>query len=286
MKFWQVISMVDIHESVILAQKAEELGFEGMSIGDHLVTFKSQYEHYDYSDDGAVLWTTETHWPDPWVQIGAISQVTKTLKFVPQIYVLPMRDPFNVAKAISTAANLTNNRIKLGVGVGWQKSEFNILGQTFENRGKRTDEMLEVIELLMSGKIVEYHGQFYDFEPLQMSPGVSRRVSIYIGGYSAAAYKRAAHNDGWIGGQNTLEELASIIETLKIYRQALGRGMDDFEIMAGIIKPDKDKFKRAEDLGVDTIFKNAWLTERGRASEMSLEEKLIDMEIFADKYDL
>lgn len=108
------------------------------------MTFKSQYEHYDYSDDGQVLWTTETHWPDPRVQIGAISQLTTTLKFMPQIYVLPMRDPFNAAKAISTAANLTNNRVAMCVGVGWQKSEFDILGQKFENRGQRTDEILAI----------------------------------------------------------------------------------------------------------------------------------------------
>lgn len=285
MKFWQVIAMTDIDQLPILARRAEELGFEGVTLGDHLVTFATQYQAYEYSKDSAVIWYPQTHWPDPWVQIAALSQITTTLKFLTTIYVLPMRDPFNAAKAISTAARISNDRIILGAGIGWQESEFDIIGQSFRNRGRRTDEMLEVMKLLMSGEMVEFSGEFYRFEPLQMSPGVKRPVPVLVGGYSEAAYRRAARNDGWIGAQNDIDELPPIIAALQRERAALGKtAADPFDIILALRQPDADNFKRAEAMGVTRIFRNAWLDADGRASVMTLEQKLADMEKFAESY--
>lgn len=284
MKFWQVIAMTDIEQLPALAKRAEQLGFEGVTLGDHLVTFATQYDAYAYSKDNVVLWYPETHWPDPWVQIAALSQVTSTLKFLNTIYVLPMRDPFNAAKAISTAARISNDRIMLGVGIGWQQSEFDIIGQSFHNRGRRTDEMLAVVKLLMSGEMVEYHGEFYDFELLQMSPAVKKPVPVLIGGYSAAAYRRAARHDGWVGAQNDVEELAPIVAALRRERAALGRGDEPLEVIVALRQANADHFKRAEELGVTRIFRNAWLDENGRASIMTLDQKLADMERFAEQY--
>jgi probable F420-dependent oxidoreductase len=285
MKFWQVIAMIDIDQLPILAKRAEQLGFEGVTLGDHLVTFATQYQAYDYSKDSQVLWYPETHWPDPWVQIGALSQVTTKLKFLNTIYVLPMRDPFNAAKAISTAARLSNDRVILGAGIGWQEMEFKIIGQDFHTRGKRTDEMLKVMELLMSGEMVEFHGDFYDFEPLQMSPGVNKPVPVMVGGYSPAALKRAARHDGWIGAQNQIEELEPIMAALKRERAALGKtAADPFDVILALYQPSAENFQRAEELGVTRIFRNAWLDENGRASVMTLQQKLDDMERFAEKY--
>ena len=285
MKFWQVMAMTDMDQLPVLAKRAEELGFEGITLGDHLVTFATQYQPYDYSKDSRVLWYPETHWPDPWVQIGALSQVTTKLKFLNTVYVLPMRDPFNAAKSISTAARLSKDRVILGAGIGWQEMEFRIIGQNFHNRGKRTDEMLTVMRLLMSGEMVEFHGEYYDFEPLQMSPGVNRQVPFMIGGYSPAALKRAARNDGWVGAQHEIEDLEAIVKTLKQERAALGKTeADPFDIILALCKPTSEKFKRAEDLGVTSIFRDAWLDENGRASVMTLQQKLDDMEKFAAQY--
>ncbi|HEY3699692.1 MAG TPA: TIGR03619 family F420-dependent LLM class oxidoreductase [Spongiibacteraceae bacterium] len=285
MRFWQAIAMTDIDQLPTLAKRAEELGFEGVTLGDHPVTFATQYESYPYSADGRVLWYPETHWPDPWVQVAALSQVTTTLKFMSSVYVLPIRDPFSAAKAISTAARISNDRIMLGVGVGWQESEFDLVGQSFRNRGGRTDEMLTVMELLMSGQVVEFHGEFYDFEPLQMSPGVNKRVAVLIGGFSSAAYKRAARNDGWIGAEHDIEELPPMVATLKQERAALGKtAADPFDIIVALKQPTPENFHRAEDIGVTRILRNAWLDENGRASVMTLAQKLADMEKFAERH--
>jgi probable F420-dependent oxidoreductase len=249
MKYWQVMALVDMDELPVLARKAEEFGFEGMALADHLVTFDTQYQAYDYSQDATVLWYPETHWPDPWVEIGALSQVTTTLMFMTTVYVLPMRDPFSAAKAIATAARLSNNRVVLGTGIGWQKSEFDLAGQAFANRGKRTDEMLDIIGRLMAGETVEYHGRFYDFPRLQMSPGVTRPVPILIGGRSPAAYKRAARFDGWIGAQHQLEEIPGIVAALKSERATLGKAGEPFEIQLNVYDYSADTLKRVTEMG-------------------------------------
>jgi probable F420-dependent oxidoreductase len=283
-KYWQVMALVDMDQLPALCRKAEEFGFEGMALGDHLITFETLYQAYDYSKDAAVLWYPETHWPDPWVEIGALSQVTTTLKFMSTVYVLPMRDPFSAAKAISTAARLSNNRVVLGAGIGWQKTEFDLAHQPFETRGRRTDEMLDVVGRLMSGDVVEYHGDFYDFPRLQMSPGVTKPVPILIGGRSPAAYRRAARFDGWIGAQYHLGEIPEIVTALKAERAALGKEGEPFEIQLNLYDYGADTMKRAEEMGVTQIHKSAWLDENGRASRMSLDDKIRDMETFANMF--
>lgn len=284
MKFWQCMALVDMDQLPALCRKAEELGFEGMSIGDHWITFESQYQAYDYSKDSAVLWYPETHFPDPWVAIGACSQVTTRLKFMTTVYVLPMRDPFSAAKAISTAARYSNNRVILGVGIGWQESEFRLAGQDFRNRGKRADEMLDIVEKLMTGEVIEYHGQYYDFPRLQMSPGVTAPVPVIVGGHSTAAFKRAARHWGWIGAQYRPDDLPPVIAALRSERAALGKEREPFEIQLNLYDYSPDTIRRVEDMGVTQIHKSAWLDENGRVGRMSLEDKLRDMEAFAERH--
>jgi probable F420-dependent oxidoreductase len=284
MKFWQVMALTDMEELPALCRKAEELGFEGMALGDHLVTFASQYQPYDYHEDAVVPWYPETHFVDPWVEFGALSQIVKRLKFMTTVYILPMRDPFSAAKAISTAARLSDNRIVLGAGVGWQEAEFALVDRGFKDRGRRTDEMLDLLPKLMSGEMVEYRGEYFDFARLQMSPGVTKPVPILIGGKSPAAYRRAARHDGWIGSQHTLEELTEIASALRQARREIGKpDGEPFEFHVNLYDYSADALKRAEDLGATAIHKMAWLDEKFRAGRTPLEEKLRDMEAFAEK---
>ena len=142
MKFWQSLAFVELDQMVELAQFCEELGFHGVSYGDHLVTTQQQVDDYQYRDDGNIFWNPSTHWPDLWVMTSALAQATQRLHFLSTVYILPLREPVSVAKALSTAAYLSNNRITLGVGVDWQKAEFDMVGQDFHTRGKRTNEMV------------------------------------------------------------------------------------------------------------------------------------------------
>ena len=284
MKFWQCLSMLEMDQLPVLAKHAEDLGFEGITLGEHLITFAEQYEHYDYSKSNAIRWYPETQWPDVWVQIAALSQNTTHLKFLNTLYVLPLRDPFNVAKLISTAENICPGRILLGAGIGWQKSEFELVGQDFHTRGKRTDEMLEVMQLLWSGEPVGFDGEFYQFPKLQMSPGLKSRLPILIGGMSDAALKRAARNDGWAGAQHEMSELEELLPKLKEYRGELGRSLDDFDIGIGLYQPTDENINRCRELGVTILYREAFCDENGMASKMSLKEKMRDMDQFAQRY--
>lgn len=284
MKFWQCLAMLDMKELPTLARHAEQLGFEGISLGEHLITFSEQYDRYDYSKNNMIRWYPQTHWPDPWVQIGALSQVTTRLRFLTSVYVLPMHSPFDVAKSISTAANISDGRVILGAGIGWQKAEFELVGQDFHTRGRRCDEMLEVMHKLWSGEAVSHEGRFYRFPDLQMSPGLEHPLPIYIGGFAEPALKRAARHDGWIGGQHEMEEVEALVPALLDCRRATGRPVEDFEICLGLYQTDETTIARCAELGVTALYRHAFCDDRGMASVMTLDEKLHDMERFAERH--
>lgn len=284
MKFWQCLAMLDMEELPTLARHAEDLGFEGITLGEHLITFAEQYEHYDYSKNSQIRWYPETHWPEPWVQIGALSQVTTTLKFLNTLYVLPLRDPFHAAKLISTAANLCDGRLILGAGIGWQKSEFELVGQNFHDRGKRTDEMLAVMKQLWTGESVTYQGDYYQFPALQMSPALKHPLPICIGGFSEAALQRAARNDGWVGAQHEMDDIEKLIPALRHFREQAGLPWESFEIALGLYDNSAANLERCRELGVTMLYREAFCDENGMASTMTLDEKLRDMEQFAKQY--
>ncbi|WP_373092978.1 TIGR03619 family F420-dependent LLM class oxidoreductase [Zhongshania sp.] len=284
MKFWQCLAMLDMEELPTLARHAEDLGFEGITLGEHLITFAEQYEHYDYSKNSQIRWYPETHWPEPWVQIGALSQVTTTLKFLNTLYVLPLRDPFHAAKLISTAANLCDGRLILGAGIGWQKSEFELVGQNFHDRGKRTDEMLAVMKQLWTGESVTYQGDYYQFPALQMSPRLKHSLPICIGGFSEAALQRAARNDGWVGAQHEMDDIEKLIPALRHFREQAGLPWESFEIALGLYDNSEANLERCRELGVTMLYREAFCDENGMASTMTLDEKLRDMEQFAKQY--
>lgn len=284
MKHWQCLAMLDMRELPVLARHAEQLGFEGITLGEHLITFSEQYEDYSYSKNNLIRWYPDTHWPEPWVQIAALSQVTTRLRFLTTVFVLPMHTPFDVAKSVSTAANISDGRIILGAGIGWQKSEFELVDQDFHTRGRRCDEMLEVMKLLWTGEPVSHEGEFYQFPSLQMSPGLTDPLPVYIGGFSDAALKRAARHDGWVGGQHEMEELEQFIPTLEKHRRAIGTETRHFDICLGLYDPSPGNIERCAELGVTQLYREAFCDENGMASTMSLDEKLRDMEAFAERH--
>ena len=159
-------------------------------------------------------WQPFTDWPDPWVLVGAMAQVTTRLKFVTTVYIPAMRDPYSAAKAIGTAAYLADGRVELGIGVGWCEEEFTLMGQRFDRRGKRTDEMLELLRALWQPGWTEFDGEFYQTPRLEMEP-TPPHIPIYVGGLSDIALRRAARNDGWIGDLITTDRAIASVERLR-----------------------------------------------------------------------
>jgi probable F420-dependent oxidoreductase len=247
-----------------LARAAEVAGFAAVAVSDHVVHPRKIATPYPYTADGAPRWPPFTAWPDPWVSIGAMAAVTQRLRFLTSIYVLPLRNPFVVAKAVATAAVLSEGRVTLGVGAGWMREEFALLEQPFEGRGRRMDEMMELLRKLWAGGFVEHRGEFYDFEPLEMSPAPGE-VPIWVGGLSDAALRRAAcRGDGWISDLHTLEELRGIAAKLAALRADSERAGRPFAIAAALKDAfTLDGYRRAADVGVTHLQTMPWVFYAG-----------------------
>ena len=136
-----------------LATAADRLGYSGIYLSDHLFNPRDLASRYTYSKapDGSPFWEKETAWPDPMCLISALAAVTTNLRFTTGVYIAPVRDLITVAKSVGTAAVLSNNRVTLGVGVGWCEEEYVQTGQDFKTRGKRLNEMIPALRALWQG---------------------------------------------------------------------------------------------------------------------------------------
>ncbi len=255
MKFWQSVTFSDPDELLDVARLSEELGFTGVFVSEHVFFPEQLASKYPYTGTGAPPFTADTPWLDPWVQIAAMAAVTTTLRFVTGVYILPLRHPLEVAKAVASLALLSGDRVGLGIGAGWMREEFDVLGREFKARGKRMDEQIEVLRKVWAGGMVEHHGTHYDFPRLQMSPAPRVQPPILIGGQSEAAFKRAARlGDGWIGSGHAPELVLGVMAHLNELRREAGRDREPFDaVLVLSAPPNVDDLRRFEDAGVTSL---------------------------------
>jgi probable F420-dependent oxidoreductase len=273
-KFVLSLAFSPPQELFALARAAEAAGFDSVALSDHVVHPQKLRTPYPYTADGTPRWPPFTPWPDPWVTIGALAGATTRLRFVTSVFVLPLRNPFLVAKAVGTAAVLSGGRVALGVGAGWMRDEFELAEQRFAQRGRRMDEMLEVLRALWRGGWVEHHGEFYDFEPLEMSPVPEQPIPIYVGGVSDAALARAARRaDGWISDLHPTAEIAAAIARLRALRADSSRAGEPFTVIASVTDAGNvPGYRRVEAVGVTHLLTMPWLFYTGASAR--LEDKI------------
>ena len=266
---------------VPIAIAADEAGYEAIASSDHAVYPETLDTPYPYTEDGVRRYDETSHFPDPWVLAGALSSVTKRLRFTTNVYVLPMRNPFMAAKQIATAAALSNDRVTLTIGVGWSNLEFKLVGQEFKRRGARTDEMLEVIQKALTGEWFEHHGEFYDFDRLKLTPPIpTAPIPVWVGGISDFALRRAARNDGWLSDLQTSAEIIECIDKVRAYRKDLGRS-DTFDVMASASGAHGvDGYQKLGDAGVNHILTMPWAFYHGLTED--LDKKIDGIKRFAD----
>ncbi|TPG32529.1 TIGR03619 family F420-dependent LLM class oxidoreductase [Mycolicibacterium hodleri] len=278
MQFYVSAAFLETREVIEIAKAADDLGYDGMAIPDHVVNLETLATPYPYTKDGKRRWEPFTDWPDPWVLIGAMAQVTTRLKFVTTVYIPGMREPYSAAKSIGTAAYLADGRLELGIGVGWCEEEFALMGQRFDRRGKRTDEMLELMKQLWQPGWTEFAGEFYQTPRLEMQP-TPPTIPIYVGGLSEIALKRAARNDGWIGDLITTDRALAGVARVREIRAQMGLTMDGFTILTPLTDafsiPD---YQRAEEGGITAILTMPWMFYGG--PDASLAEKIDGMKRF------
>jgi probable F420-dependent oxidoreductase len=278
MKFYVSTAFLDTREAVEIAKAADDLGYDGMAIPDHVINLETLATPYPYTKDGKRRWEPFTDWPDPWVMIGAIALVTTRLRFVTTVYLPAMRDPYSAAKSIGTAAYLADGRLELGIGVGWCEEEFTLMGQQFARRGKRTDEMLELMKALWQPGWTEFNGEFYTAPRLEMEP-TPPHIPIYVGGLSDIALRRAARHDGWIGDLISTEQALIRVDKLRDLRAEKGLTMRDFTVITPLTDAfTPDHFERAEAGGIHGIITMPWMFYAGPLA--TLAEKIDGMKRF------
>ena len=176
-------------------QSVEGLGFDYLQTPDHVLGVNPSV------DTGrGRIGSTETPYHDPFVLFGFLAGCTKRLGFAPGVLILAQRQAVLVAKQAACLDVLSNGRLRLGVGVGWNQVEFTGLNEVFSNRGRRSEEQVQVMQALWSQPHVTFKGRYHTIENAGINPRpASGHIPIWFGGHAEATLHRTAkYGDGWM----------------------------------------------------------------------------------------
>ena len=230
MQYWINAGFLEVDQLIPVAHAAEQLGYEGVTLPDHLVLPEVFDSMYPYSANGDITWPREAPWPDCWVAIAAMAAATTRLRFATSVFIGPLRHTLSLAKAVGTCAAFAPGRVLCGLGAGWLREEFEIHDQDFGARGRRLDEMIEALPRLWSGEMVDYSGEHVSFPAVQMRP-TAGTVPILIGGNSRPALRRAAKADGWIGAFTDIDDTTQMLAEYATQRSRQGRAEKPAEVL-------------------------------------------------------
>ncbi|MDH3681246.1 MAG: LLM class F420-dependent oxidoreductase [Acidimicrobiia bacterium] len=175
------------------AEEADRLGLHSGWVSDHIAWPRDISSKYPYTDDGSFPGGFDMPWLDPLGTLMFVAARTERLRLGTTVLILGYRPPVLTAKWMATLDVLSEGRAILGVGVGWMREEFEVIGMPFDHRGARADEQLEVFEALFTQPTPSYDGSYYAFEEVGFSPKPRQEpLPIWVGGNSEAAYRRTA----------------------------------------------------------------------------------------------
>ena len=218
MHYWLYLNEMPEEQLVAVARLAEAAGFRGVAVADHIVV-PTDFDRSRHPS-GAAPFDHTSSFPDPLITAATILASTERLEVMSYVYILPMREPFSVAKQVGTLARLSGNRFRFGVGAGWMLEEIELVGHRVPGRGRRMDEMLSIMKAFWEDPTAEFHGEFFDFGPAGMAPRPTATVPVWVGGKSTVALERAARHQGWLGMNYDLPEVYDLLERLADLRDA------------------------------------------------------------------
>ncbi|MGO4384441.1 TIGR03619 family F420-dependent LLM class oxidoreductase [Specibacter sp. RAF43] len=241
-----------------MARAAEVLGFTGIWVPDHVVAMSSNDAKYPYRRSGLPSYDGDTPFADPLVMLSHLAAATERIELGVGVYVLPLRHPLNAARMLLSVQELSHGRLNLGVGVGWNRAEFDSLGEPFEKRGTRAEEMLGVMRRAWAGVPFEHAGDFYGHGELQVSPPLSAPIPILWGGTSEASLKRAARiADGLYCPPGELRATLELRERMVPMLNAQGRDPDSFRFVVRCPEPtDMNVFVQVQQSGFEEMVIN------------------------------
>jgi probable F420-dependent oxidoreductase len=202
------------------AEATQELGYEHLIIYDHVLG-----ADVSQRPEWMGPYTSESLFHEVFVVFGYIAAVAPKLELATAILVLPQRQTALVAKQAAELDILTNGRFRLGVGLGWNDVEYEALGMNFHDRGRRSEEQVEVLRRLWTENSVTYHGRWHTIDAAGINPlPIQRPIPVWFGGYVEPALRRAARiGDGVFVQSRDLDAAAQTIGDVRRWAEEAGR---------------------------------------------------------------
>ena len=235
------------------AQAVEEAGL------DHLLA----YEHVLGANTASRPnwsgpYTSESMFHEPFVLFGFLSAVVSRLEFVTGIVILPQRQTALVAKQSACLDVISRGRFRLGIGTGWNDVEYEALGENFHDRGKRSEEQIDLMRKLWAEDTITYQGKWHKITDAGLNPlPINKKIPIWLGGTAPQVIERVARmGDGWFPFFNP--NLKSQIEQVRQRAKEVGRNPDEIGIecilpVGEMGSNERDRIKMCSDMGVTHI---------------------------------
>jgi len=228
------------------AQTAEELGYTHILAYDHvlganLASRPGWSPPYSYKDS----------FHEPFVLFSYLAGITKKIGLVPGVIVLPQRQTALVAKQAAALDILSSGRVRLGIGIGWNPVEYEALGQDFKNRGRRSEEQVELMRKRWTNELVTFKGRWHQVTDAGLNPlPIQRPIPVWFGGGADQVLRRAARlGDGWLPLLGPDENCRAAIEKLRSYAREAGRNPDGIGIEGRMLAGDRPVQEWLDEIG-------------------------------------
>jgi len=231
------------------ATTAESLGYDHLLAYDHVLGANTASR-----PDWQGPYTMNSMFQEPLVLFAYLAGLTKTLEFASGVIILPQRQSALVAKQAACVDVLSNGRLRLGIGTGWNDVEYEALGENFNNRGKRSEEQIDVLRKLWSDEAVTYDGEWHKITDAGLNPlPVNKSIPIWLGGMAPQVIDRVGRlADGWFPFVN--KDLANQIEQVREVARTVGRDPDSIGIECIVpTNTDVDRLKSLQEIGVSHV---------------------------------
>lgn len=285
MRFGYLETMTDPAFMRPLALAAEEAGYDAFVVPDSICYPEHSDSKYPYTADGNREFLEDKPFVETFALISYLAAITERIRFNTSVVKLPLRHPVLLAKQLSSTALLSDNRVTLGVGLSPWPDDYEAVDVPWAGRGKRLDEMLDIIRGLCAGDFFDYEGEIFQVPSIKICPVATKPVPLIIGGHSEPAMRRAVlKGDGWIHAGGNADELDVLLVRMGELRREYGKENDPFEIH--VISMDAyspDGVRRLEDMGITDVmvgFRNSYTLAQDTEP---LEKKLDAMRQYADR---
>ena len=234
------------------ARHAAALGFDDVWVSDHVVHPAAQ----DYPSP---------YLYEPLLTLAWAAAAAPEVGLGTSVLVLPHHNPLTLANALASLDALSGGRLTVAAGIGWSEPEFAALGMSFHDRGRRMNEIIEILRACWTQDPASYHGEFYDFADIRVKPAPAHPIPIWLAGSSEAAYRRAtALGDGFQLIGVTPEQARAPIERLRSERPeasftiSLRTGWDPLGMDPDRIRRECDEYAAA---GIEHVVSAPWRSE-------------------------